>query len=216
MFIFTRFFILLFLILMGSSCHQVMDDDTEYLKWINESSHGLVQKKLVGDVELQALFLPPDLLAWKELKGKAYSKQSWDSLSASYGKSLNFSLSIGIKAEKGDASQDILYRGITSEVDFKKRVHELNFGIERAVRLVVKDKDYYPVLAVMESSYGSQGIRKFYIVFSAEDKASLSKDWQEADLIFTDEWFETGINHFRFKRSAIESVVDFYCSKESK
>jgi hypothetical protein len=199
---------LLLLPFLFCSCQQKIEDEHEYLLWINDPGHGLVKRREVGDLIVQAKYLPSDLLAWKELNHQKISDKEKDSLSRFYDQSLTFLLSVSPDSSKG-ATDDILYRGVSNQKDFKRRVNELNFGIEGMIKLLIAGKEYYPVLAVMENTYGTSSSKNFYIVFSSDDKKKIGKAWEEADLVFSDEIFETGINHFIFKREAIENIPVF-------
>ena len=208
----TLFFILN-LLLLGCffstvSCKSSIEEEHEYLSYINDATHGLVKEKRVGDLIVQVKYLPSDLLAWKELHTKKSTAQQKDSISTLYDQSITFLLSVSPDSSKG-ATDDILYRGVSDEQSFKQRVSELNFDIERMLKLNAGNKEYYPALAVMENTYGTSSTKNFYIVFSAEDKKKIGTAYKELDLVFTDELFATGINHFVFEQEAIEHIPSF-------
>ncbi|MDB5272082.1 MAG: hypothetical protein JWO58_449 [Chitinophagaceae bacterium] len=200
--------VFVFFLLFLFSCNHEVKDQQEYLRWVNDPQHELVKAKSVGDLLLEVKYLPADLLAWKELKDKSFTEKEKDSLIHFYDQSLTFLLTVKPDSSKG-ATDDILYRGVTNEKDFKLRVNALNFGIERMIKLIIGKDEYYPALAVMENTYGTSLSKNFYIVFSADDKKKIGDQWKTMDLVFTDELFLTGINHFIFQEKAIEDIPDF-------
>jgi hypothetical protein len=202
----NKFAILLILLWAATGCIKEIGSEEEYYKWISDPEHELVRTKKAGEVEISVRYLSPRFLAYKEWKGLDNKTDiKLDSLVDSYANSLTFLMSISNRAQE-DKKADIMYEGLESFEGYNSRVHEMNFNFQNYLLLQQGQSKVEPSICVMENSYGLSKVKKIYIVFPAkhEDKELLHK--QELDIVYVDEIFNTGINHFLFSSSAINKA----------
>ncbi len=194
---------LLFLISCGT---KEFTSESDYYKFINNEKNGLTKKKTTNEFEITVKFLPTDYLVFKEVKDKIIDKKTIDSLEKIYSSSKSFLISIN-PLRKVDNNDALFYNAQNME-DYKERILMLNFHPEEYLRIETQNKVYYPVLSTMENVYNIDDKRSIVLVFTDDDKnCELYKD--DLDFIFEDKIFDTGINHFVFKKEKIHNIPKF-------
>jgi len=108
-----------------------------------------------------------------------------------------------------DESFDITRVGVSDYQEFAQRLEEMNFNMKQYIQLKVADKIYWPELAQMESTYGLEQSRKMLFVFKAVDESGNRILTEDAQFVYTDELFNTGINKFKFKIADVEALPEF-------
>ncbi len=202
---------LLCLLAMLAGCRPQLRTKSDFYQWLHQPEHGLVQTRQANGLRLTAKYLPPELLAlrdWERLDNPRPA--DWDSLLKTYTGTPSFLLTIEPAAGKGG---DVLYRDIASVEAFKERAMDMNFRADQYLRLETGAGAFPPVLHTLENTYSTREGRSIYLVFAPPASAAGQAD--RLDLVFTDEWFGTGISHFGFSRSALAAVpaVDFLSYK---
>ncbi|PCJ89985.1 MAG: hypothetical protein COA57_00085 [Flavobacteriales bacterium] len=188
------------------ACNEKLSSEKEMYQWFNEPENGLMKTKAVNGIKLTVKYLPVEYLAYKELNGMdGYDKTVRDSIMDTYDSSYTFLLTIGPDEESGE-DFDIQRLDITNYSEYKDRVMSMNFHIGDCLILRTEHGEFKPVLSAMENVYGLSKHRNIYIVFSPSHEKSELLDVQTFDLIFNDELFETGINHFVFQKTDFEAV----------
>jgi hypothetical protein len=94
-----------------------------------------------------------------------------------------------------------MYRGVGNYQAYKRRVMDLNFNLDRYVRLRDGEKEVKPLLHTLENTYGATEGRSLYLVFE-----NAAAGGSTLDFVFSDEILGTGISHFRFRKSDLENV----------
>jgi len=208
--------ILLLIIGVNISCTSDVKTEADLLKWMTNPQNGLVKIQTPTGYSFKMKYLPPQFLAFSHLKrfGNGNVEQTgFDSLSRVYGNSLNFLFTIGPDKEKGEKF-DIMYEGISNVADYNARVHTLNFDLRHFLSINIKGKEYRPVLTRFESVYGLNKSRNITVVFSPQEEGSQLMKASEYDIVFNDEIFGTGINHFRFQKSDFENTPKLVLNKQ--
>lgn len=172
---------------------------SDLYKWLSLAENGLVKTNEVNDVKMTVKYIPSIIQAYQEVS-KNTTHADFDSLISFYDKQLCFVLNFESRIE----GKDIKYRGISGEQDYNERINDLSFNIGELITLKTQGTDYNPTLFHFERSFGSSKSNNVVIVF-AERELFKSKG-EKLDFVFVDEIFKTGINHFVFNRSSIESV----------
>ncbi|MGB0522467.1 MAG: hypothetical protein ACPGJS_05880 [Flammeovirgaceae bacterium] len=201
-----RRIVIAFLLCLLIGCRHTIGSAADFQQWLSQEENGLIQQKKSNNLALTAKYLPPQYLALRDLSAFEHpSKAVYDSLLETYTHSLTFLLTISPNKTK-QAAGDIMYRGIKDYLAYKERVSQLNFGIKKYIRLHTKNKTFKPVLAAFDNTYSLVEHRSVYLVFTEDELESGFLDGEELDLVFNDEIFQTGINHFKFKREDILNI----------
>lgn len=185
-----------------TACRPGPKTEAAFYAWLHDPDNGLVQTRQIGDLHISVKYLPAELLAYRELKGGAPSRQA-DSLRNRYRRSHAFLLTlkpVGYDSG-GDPGGDVMYRGVGNYAAYKKRVMDLNFNLDRYVRLRDGKKELKPLLHTLENTYGATEGRSLYLVFE-----NAAAGGSALDFVFSDEILGTGISHFRFRKSDLENV----------
>lgn len=199
---------LLALLACGCSGRET-SDPAAYNRWISDPSHGLVQTRYIHGVKLTLKYLPPEYLAYSDLKRNSLqpAKGIGDSLRDYYSKSVSFMLTLGPddrKKSEGPVNNDIMFLDVTRFEEYKDRSFQMNFDMADYVSLKCGAKEVKPVLTNMENVYGLSPERNIHLVFPADRSAR-----EDLEVVFNDELFNTGINHFVITRKQLNSIPNF-------
>jgi hypothetical protein len=157
----------------------------------------------VNGVLVSVLYLPPEYLALKELKGDTANKRlNYDSLLNYHRNSSSFIITFGPDEAKKNTN-DIMYDNIKNFREYTERSLDLNFDMENKIVLKTKKGEYAPVLSSLENTYGLSKDRKVNLVFAAGMKDDKTKN-QYYDFVYSDETFGVGTLHFNFDANRIK------------
>jgi hypothetical protein len=200
---------MLFLLVLFACNTTTVNTYEEYLAWLNDSENGLTMDKKAGGIIIKVKHLPSNYLAYQDLLHQSQvNKDIVDSLINNYDKSLTFLLNIGVdgNTKKGD----VMYHDVKNYEEYKKKLYNMNFDIEKNISLTINEKEYFPVLAHLENVYGLTESRNIMVVFVPETENEQSfYDAKEIAFTYDDELFNTGISHFVFKRKNINNIPSF-------
>lgn len=179
----------------------------DYLSFVNSEENGLVIKKQVNGFEIKITYLPPDYLTYRELSEEENAlKSKIDSLKKYYSKTMTFMMTITPDKEKRKGEDAVLY-GIRNYAEYKERLYNLNFEMENNISIETGALSLKPVLTSFENSYGLSVGRSILFVFAPSETEQVEfYNSENIDFIYDDELFDTGINHFIFKRKNIENT----------
>jgi hypothetical protein len=198
-------------LVVGACGRSGPDDFAGYRQKIGDPDAGLVQSRQIGGMRLTVKYLPPEYLAYQELRsGGDHTEGTRDSLLRIYRGSMSFLLTI---AADGDgehrSSQDVMMHGVANYQEFAERSLAMNFDMARYVTLNIDGRKIRPVLATMDSDYGMSSARNIVLVFSDGIDGKAIERASNLDFIFSDEIFETGISHFPFSGDDIRNRPTF-------
>ena len=172
----------------------------QYASWISDPTHGLVQQRQVAVFDMSLQYWTPEFRALRELGGVGtFSQTGFDSLSTANRESLYFIFTLGPTA--GKAQGDAMYSGITNFKEYDQRMRNLSFHLSEYWLLRLPDgREFPPVLATMEQTFGIAESRKMHLVFAPPDSTTHFPlvDWW--DIEFRDDIFGTGLHHFVYKK----------------
>ncbi len=193
-------------ILLIYACDNSPDSFTtigEMQAWMQNPENGLVKSRSVGALTLELQYLPPEFLAYKELilDRITPSKSLKDSVLALYKDNMTFLLTIDADEEQYP-NTNLLYTDIGSYQEYSARVNELNFRLADYIELNSNEQSYVPVLANFENTYGLDKALRMTVVFNGP---LIFKD-SDLDFVFSDEFFGSGINHFRFNGKILDNI----------
>ncbi len=171
----------------------------ECLEYYTKHKSDYVVSKVVSGFEVKMEYLPKHLLAQEKV-----TKNN----------DMNFVLTIAPLKDYDDEYKATMFEKITKFEEYKERVFNLNFEMDKLVELSLdgSDKMYTPVLFNTENTYGLTKEIKINLVFAPKSVEKEFSNAGELDLIFTDEIFETGINHFVFDNKKINNISQSICS----
>lgn len=189
------FFFLALLGLLGTGCGIQRElDETEWMAFLANPENGLVKERQFENV------------VWRLQFGQAATMglETQPSLSGQESKSLIFLLNVAPGRIYGGG--DVMMNGAASYQAYDERMIQLNFRMQEMLRLNWKGKEYEPVLAHMENTFGLSQDRKIHVVFSSKDFPSQLSDFGELDIRLADQVFGTGINHFHYDAEEMSRI----------
>ena len=197
--------LLLSVIFLTVSCTQKPVSYEEYIKWMSDPENGMVKTHAANGLELKVKLLPKEYQVYQELKNdKNNSSAKRDSLLNYYSKSLTFLMTIGPDENKKNAP-DVMMNGVSNYEEFAQKAMTMNFDMAQYITLKTDAGDFKPVLANMENVYGLSKSRNIILVFAPSvEKDTAFLHSTQFDLVYEDELFKVGINHFVFKADEIE------------
>ncbi|HET6243903.1 MAG: hypothetical protein H0V01_04455 [Bacteroidetes bacterium] len=172
---------------------------------MNNLENGLIKSKSINGIKVTAKYLPPEFLVYKDLKTHdEFNTFLKDSLMEWYKFNHTFLLNIALDEENKN-DMDVMRYGVKNYEEYKEKFISMNFDLTDFISLKIKDKKLSPVLINLENVYGLSKDRNVHLVFTTDEKTNYT-DFEELDLVYNDEIFETGINHFVFQKKDIESI----------
>lgn len=193
---------------MHSSGAAVPEDLGEYMRQLVAEDAGLVRTRTVNDVEFEVRYLPPELLAYRELrKLRSTDRVQFDSLCAMYSGTNAFELRF--RSTPPNEGRDVMYKDIASEEEYKARLMTLNFDMPDLLRLKVANQMFLPELALAENTYSLKPERVVLAVFSDEGLSASLVKATHVRFQFSDEVFFSGLHNFTFESRALSNVPEF-------
>lgn len=189
-----------------AGCQTKIHTEKELYAWLNAPKNGFVRSKTVNGLRLTVKYLPPEYQVLQEVKNmQSANKPLLDSLLAMYAKNHAFLLTIAPDKDNG-GNGDIMYREVYNYSEYKARVLDMNFEMGKYITLKAGGRTFSPVLSTLENTYSLTEKRNIYLVFAGEKSQKELLNAPRLDLIFADELFHTGINHFVFKKENIQNL----------
>ncbi len=198
-------FIALLSMSLLTACSNSTCSPSELMQWVNNSDKGLIKTKLINGFKLTVKHLPPQYLAWKDIKGEQNAKIKYDSILDGYSKYRTFLLTIAPDEEHAKA--DIMFYDVINKVGYKKRVQDLNFNIASFISLHTSSGELFPVLHTLENTYELAKHKSIYLVFTDDEITNDLLTSEKIDLKFSDTLFDTGISHFVFHKTDLDRVA---------
>ena len=179
----------------------------EFYKMLENPGNGFVKTREHRDIGFKLKYLPPEFFIVNETgirKDGILSKKETDSLFSAYSETRSFLLTISTNG----GNSDILYEGITSVEEYRERFELMNFNLGEYIYLKTEKNKYAPSLINLENVYGLSKSRKVNIVFSPVGNGDDLMTSEEYDLVFEDFIFNTGVNHFKFKKTETDKKLE--------
>lgn len=173
----------------------------ESLEYYTKHKQDYTVSKIISGFEIKVEYVPKHLLP----EGNNVKSQNCD---------LNFVLTIAPVKDYDDEYKATMFEKITKFEEYKDRVYNLNFSIDKLVEMTLDESPttYVPVLFNTENTYGLTKEIKINLVFAPQKNTGEFKNADKLDIAFADEIFETGINHFVFDNHKINTISEFVCS----
>jgi hypothetical protein len=175
--------------LIFCSCGKQTLSPSEYVKYIEDESHGLKVSRTIGDVQYAVLYKPSDYMRIRETHSGANIKEEKGDLEYF---SLHYSLS--------DTSGDLLKKDITTPEEYYERVNYMSYGMQNDIRLVEGTDTLSCRLYNFVRSYGLSPAADIVLAF--ESSASHSGK----TLLIDDNVFGAGMIKIKFEQEDIENI----------
>src|SRR5690606_6423925 len=145
-------------------------------------------------------YLPPEYLAFNEISKSDDDNKLFNDYLEEFKNSRTFLLIISPE----DTGVDVSKYGIFNMDEYKQRINDLNFNIKERIYIQTDNGEkYHPNLTTMENLYEVSNKKRIYLVFAENEAISNSKT---LDVVFIDDFLDTGINHFLFKKDKIDNI----------
>lgn len=189
-----------------SGCSDTLKTEKELFMWLNDAENGLIKVKRINGMKLTAKYLPPEYLVHKELKAASDpAAANKDSLLNWYKHNYTFLINIA-PDEENEKEIDVMKMGVTNYEQYREKFMTMNFDMAQYIHLEVDGQELIPVLTNLENVYGLTRDANIYLVFSPGEQIKKENSAAKLDLVFNDEIFNTGINHFTFSGKDIREM----------
>lgn len=186
----------------------------EYAQWVQDEENGLHKSKTINKINIQVSYLPPDYLAYKDLQktGQKPGKAIIDSLAALYGPTFLVVIS-------PTGNENLLYRGVQDYREFAARKNILHFKMDQLIKLKTGGNEYKPVLTNSEVLDEITREIKIWVSFSPDPflkNGEITFPGNTLDITLEDPFWNTGVNHFVFKREDFMQLPDLTIKTREK
>lgn len=195
-------FVLSFVIV---SCKKEFKSELEFSQWLNDPDNGLKRSQNSGGLSFVLTYLPKPYLAKKEIKNSKADLTETKKIMNSYANSLSFLLTI--KPDSTDSEVDIMKTGVKNYDEYKQRFLAMNFELGESIKLKIGNNELAPTLFNVENTYGLANDININIVF--DNKQIQQIPGEKIELVFMDDYFETGIHHFVFQKNKLFDLPEF-------
>lgn len=192
--------IIAIIVVLLYSCNTSFTNEKDFFNWLNNKKNGFVKETSANRFLLTMKYLPPEYLAFNEISKSDDNNKSFNDYLEEFKNSRTFLLIISPE----DIGVDVSKYGIFNMDEYKQRIHDLNFNIKERIYIQTDNgKKYHPNLTTMENLYEVSNKKRIYLVFAENQAISNSKT---LDVVFIDDFLDTGINHFLFKKDKIDNI----------
>lgn len=186
-------------LIVGGCSQGNTSDEAEYLAWLNDPEHGLVQTRAINGLRISVKYMPPDYRAYRELHN-AGSQDARAAVETRCANSVALLLSISrdttVPASGPIDPNMVMQQGMM-----------LNAEIKEHLLLRADGVPYLPAVTALDNDAGMSGAINITAVFVDEPPKGKLLNAKSYDVVFDDGTFGTGISHFLFSRAAIDSRI---------
>ncbi|MEL7002134.1 MAG: hypothetical protein AAFN93_05270 [Bacteroidota bacterium] len=206
-----NYFVIVLCLYLLPSCIKSSTDElspAEYESWVIDNSENITRSKNVRGLSIEARYLPSQYMAYQDLErsSQPFDQMEFDKVLSEYQCSLNFQVML----EATSKEDNLLRYNIRSYEEYKRVINDLNFQIPSFIYLTLGEVKYQPVLSHFEGYNEFSNKLVFHIAFNPEEyECGQFKSGFNADklrLTFDDPHWDTGMNHFTFKREHLEHL----------
>ena len=198
-----RITILLFILFVGCK-NKCFETEGQFYKWLNDEENGLIKSYVDESGSITVKYLPPEYLAYNELKSISFTKGQFDSVFADHQNNMCFLISLESSGKYGKS--EMLLNNADDMGDFKRKVHELSFQSDEFISLFNGEEELLGSYSALENIYNIDNKKNIIVVFPLNPK---SMDNQEVYLQIDDPVFDSGLHKFLFKREDFNNLPEF-------
>ncbi len=204
MFKHIKLILIISLLFLTSCSGKKINSISDFERFINDPQNGFVHTKTINGYMLQLKLIPSELLAWKEFAND--QNNDFEALKNDYSNGFNFTLSISPDGE--NRKHDLILSDVKTYEEYREKFTDLAFHLKDHLSLKLGNYQLAPRIAMMEPVYQLKPGRDFNIVFAAADEKELNaiQALDVLDIVFEDDFFDTGTSHFIFKKEKIKNI----------
>lgn len=170
----------------------------EFVTWCSNEDNQLSKTKTISEMMYKVIFLPPESMAYMELKTGSYDLETFRKTSESY-KDMSY---FNFRLQLDNAGGEILKHNLRSPGHYDERVKYVSFYMERDLYLIQGTDTIYPGLYHFERAYE---VVPFLTVMLAFDNKKFDRE-KEFTLVYNDKLFEKGLIKFNYQNRQLIDV----------
>ncbi len=190
------------LLILFSSCKQSLVTEDQLKKYVLDEDHGVRKVVHSGELKVDAVLRPTDLLVLQELRGNAKDTAALTRLQRKYAGQYYFILNISRDG------REVVTPGQLSYDHFSDVLQNVSFRMGEFVNMTTAKQDTIPLMDFMfNRTFGMGSGSEVLLVF--DKKKIRDADWLQINL--SELGLGLGLQNFRFRRSDLVEVphLDF-------
>lgn len=189
---------LFFLFFLLGSCGKETLLPSDYIVWVNNEDNGLVKKKTIVPLEVEALYKPLDYIIANEQRTNAIDKVAYEARKKALEGLQYYTIKLGITGGK----LDVTNYEVSDNGQQQERLNYLSFAMQKDIKLV-EGMDTLPcVLYHFERSYDIAAYRTFVLAFEKKETNKTT----DKTLILDLPYFKTGPVKLNYKIADLEAI----------
>lgn len=197
-------------LLVAAGCSSRVHGIAEFNDWLNKPEHGCISDKRIAGIKIVVKYLPPAYMALKKLERlQPKNSETGDSILETENHIASFLMTIGPDADAGEGKKisSAAYEGTRNYHEYAQRFLEMNFFMEKYVKLYADGQLYNAVFAVVDNVYELSDNRSFILTFILK-KVNGLKDKRECVFVYEDPFFNLGKVQFNFLGVDLQGARD--------
>jgi hypothetical protein len=170
----------------------------EFVSWCSNEENQLSKTKTISEMMYKVIFLPPESMAYMELKTGQYDLETFRKTSESY-KGMSY---FNFRLELNNGNGELLKYNVNSPAHYEERIKYVSFYMEKDLYLVQGGDTIYPGLYHFERTYE---VVPFLTVMLAFDNKKFDRE-KEFTLVYNDKLFEKGLVKFNYHHKQLIDV----------
>ncbi|HBS88496.1 MAG TPA: hypothetical protein DEA97_18195 [Bacteroidales bacterium] len=196
-------FLTIIIALLFFSCQKTLEDFSDLkdlFAYLENPENGLAKEKTINNVRVKVKYLPSEYMMIKDNPGVLSDNKTVDSLMEGYNRNLYLLVSFEPATEQ---TGDVVYEGLSDYREYSQRMNNLNFKMDGQFFINDGKTKHYAVSAGFENVYSLKDSRELLLIFRNRD---MFMELDRIDLVYEDNVFETGINHYVFMVQDIKKL----------
>lgn len=170
---------------------------SEYVVWVNDEANGLLKKKTIHPLTVEALYKPLPYIIANEFRSNTISKVEYDKRVEELNGMQYYTLKLSITDKL-----NVTNYGVSNMSQQDERITYLSFAMKNDIQLVEGNDTLNCALYHFERSHDLNPHRTFVLAFEKTDK----NNQQDKTLILDLAYFQTGPIKLNFKAADLEKL----------
>lgn len=178
----------------------------DYIRWVEDSAHGMISKRMIGRIVYRAQYCPVDYSVLREIGLDAITSDKLIQGRKENGKTTCMIFTI----EDPDHAAELMKSGISSQEAYQERIQYCSFYIQNDLYLI-DGIDTLPCrVSHFERTYGIAPYAKFTLLFDKNIQQSKTNQHSDSDktLVYFDRMFQSGIVKMKIKAEDLAQVPE--------
>ncbi len=173
---------------------------TEFITWCSNEDNHLSKSKTVSEMQYKVMFLPPESMAYTELKAEEYNLEIFRKVSDSY-KDMSY---FNFRIQLSDGNGELLKYNLQSAMQYEERIKYVSFNMDKDLYIIQDNAIIYPGLYHFERTFE---VVPYLTVMMAFDNKKFDKK-REFTLVYNDRLFEKGMIKFNYQNNQLVDVPE--------